>query len=72
MMTPRSWSSPTGSVACMPATLLEIIRKVPIRLTWITLVKVARSCGSMALVSLTRRVMRLAAPMPAQLTRMRS
>src|SRR5262245_39031098 len=61
-----------GSVACMPMADLAIIRKVPIRLTWITLVKVARSCGSMELVSLTRREMRLATPMPAQLTRMRS
>ncbi len=38
----------------------DIIRNVPMRLIWITLVKVARSCGSLALVSLTRRVLRLA------------
>jgi hypothetical protein len=56
----------------MPMAVLDIIKKVPIRLTWITLAKVARSCGSIALVSLTRREIRLATPMPAQLTRMRS
>src|ERR1022692_2948039 len=67
MITPRSPSASAASVFAMAAAAIRIRLNVPIRLTSMTLRKIARSCGVPS-----RPTVRAAQPIPAQFTATRS
>ena len=61
MITPRSPPA-IGSLLLIANEATRITLKVPIRLTWITWLNIARSCGPV------REMVRPERPMPAQFT----
>ena len=70
-MAPRSPSSSTGRVS-MPAALLVMQRKVPIRFTWMIRSKFSSGYSLISPVCLSRETVFTEPPTPAQFTRIRS